>query len=160
MEATAFQDQFTGNFCFGCGPANQDGLQIKSYWADPGKSVCTFQPKPYHTAGPRQFLNGGIIATVIDCHCVSTAIAQAYHDEGRPLDSAPPIWYVTGSLAIKYLRPTPIDRPVQLTAHIVETGPKKTVLSCSLSSGGQECATGEVIAIRVPWSWREKETAG
>jgi len=159
MEKTAFQDMFTDNFCFGCGPTNQDGLHIKSYWDGPNQSVCTFQPEPFHTAGPRQFLNGGIIATLIDCHCVSTAIAQAYQDEDRPLNSAPPIWYVTGSLAIKYLRPTPIDRPVQVKATIMEVGEKKTVLNCSLSSGGQECAIGEVIAIRVPWSWRDAQNA-
>lgn len=155
MEDAAFQDQIGDNFCFGCGPTNQYGLRIKSYWDGPNQSICTYQPKWYETAGPSQFLNGGIIATSIDCHCVCTAMAQAYQDEGRAIGSSPVIWYATGSLTVKYLRPTPIDAPVVLKAQIVEVRKKKTVMNCSLSSEEQECAIGEVVAVRVPWSWRE-----
>ncbi len=97
MSTRALQDQLGDNWCWGCGPLNEYGLQIKSYWAEDG-AVCMWDPKPYHAAGPKRILNGGIIATVIDCHCVCTAIAAAYQSEGRGIGTTPAIWYATGSL--------------------------------------------------------------
>ena len=155
MGRTAFQDQIGDNYCFGCGPTIEQGLRIKSYWDGPDETICTYQPESHQAAGPKQFLNGGVIATLIDCHCICTAIAFAYRGEGREIGSSPAIWYATGSLTVKYSRPTPIEVPVVLRASVIELGEKKSVLSCTLSSSEQECATGEVIAIRVPLSWRD-----
>lgn len=155
MEQIAFQDLMAENHCFGCGPGNMDGLRIKSYWQGPGEAICTYLPAPHQMAGPRHILNGGIIATLIDCHSVCTAIAQAYLDEGRAIGSAPGLWYATGTMTVQYLRPTPIAGPVMLLARIVEATARKTVLHCTLSAAGERCATGEVVAVRVPWSWRE-----
>lgn len=149
----AFQDQIPGNGCYGCGPHNDHGLRLKSHW-EGDESVATFMPEPFHAAGPKHVLNGGIIATVMDCHGVCTAIAEAYRREGRAVGSAPEIWYATGSLKVDYLRATPIDRPLTLRATITEAGPKKTRVLCTLLSDGQECARGEVLAIRVPDGWR------
>lgn len=162
MNTPAFQDQIKHNNCFGCGPHNRKGLQIKSYWEDPegeaaGRSVCRFQPLPHMSAGPPQFLNGGIIATLIDCHAVCTAIAYAYRQEGRRIGVAPLIWYVTGALNISYLKPTPIDKRVELRAEVIEFREKKTLLTCSLSCPGEPCATAEVIAVRVPTAWYEAQ---
>ena len=150
----SFQDQIPDNLCYGCGPGNEHGLRIKSFW-EGDESVSTFMPQSFHTAGPEQFLNGGIIATIIDCHCVCTAIAGHYRREGRAIGTTPLIWCVTASLKIDYVRPVPIDMPVTLRARILETERKKTRLSCSVFSGSQECAKGEVLAIRVPPSWSE-----
>src|SRR5262249_4514364 len=92
MQGRAIQDQLGGdNYCFGCGPQNPDGLQIKSYW-EGEETVCRFEARPAFAAGPRQLLNGGIIATLIDCHSGCTAMALAYRAEGRPLGSDPPLW--------------------------------------------------------------------
>ena len=77
-----FQDLIQGNHCFGCGPHNPAGLQIKSTWSGEKESVCVFQPSAHHCAAPTKFLNGGIIATIIDCHSVCTAIAYAYRQAG------------------------------------------------------------------------------
>ncbi len=153
MDKKAIQDQVPDNYCYGCGPANEWGLHLKSFW-DGDETGATFLPELFHSAGPRQFLNGGIIATVIDCHCVCTAVADRYRREKREIGTQPDIWYVTGSLKVDYLRPVPIDQDVNLRARIIETGKKKTKLSCSLFSGNQECARGEVLALHVPDSWR------
>ena len=153
MTGEAFQDDISDNFCFGCSPANVHGLQIRSYWDGPAEALCIYQPAIHQSAGPKQFLNGGIIATLIDCHAICTAIAYAYQVEGRALGSVPAIWYVTGSLTVTYLRPTPITDPVVLRARVVEAKAKKSVLHCTLSSRGEECVRGEVIAIRVPPTW-------
>lgn len=156
MSQTAFQDQMAGNLCWGCGAGNPRGLHIKSHWAG-DEAVCTWQPAAWHAAGPPHVLNGGIIATIIDCHCIGTAIAATYRAEGRTMDSAPPVWCVTASLQVSYLKPTPINAPVELRARVKERSGRKTVVACGLFSHGEECARGEVVAVRVPPEWREAE---
>lgn len=153
MVTPAFQDLIPDNRCFGCGPDNPDGLRIKSRWAGE-EAVCVFQPRPAHCAGPPQFLNGGIIATLIDCHSVCTAIAAAYRAEDREIGTAPWIWCVTAGLNISYLRPTPIESPVELRARIHRQEGKQTVVRCGLFSAGRECAKGEVVAVRVSTAWK------
>ena len=154
MNEPAFQDQIPDNHCFGCGPHNAQGLRIKSYW-DGDEAVSTFTPQPFHMAGPTNVLNGGIIGTVIDCHCICTAFADAYRREGRAIGSDPQLWYATASMKVDYLRPTPIDQPLTLRAKVVEAGLKKTRISCSLYAGEQECARGDVLAVRVAHDWRD-----
>jgi len=154
MAQQAFQECIAERYCWGCGLLNEHGLQIRSYWSG-DQSVCTWQPRPYHAAGPKHILNGGVIATIIDCHCICTAIAAAYRAEGRSMDTEPSIWYVTASLQVAYLKPTPIDGPVSLRASVKESTGKKTIVTCSLFARGEECARGEVVAVRVPAAWRQ-----
>lgn len=156
MDEPAFQDQIPGNHCWGCGPLNEHGLQIKSFW-DGDESVCRWTPWPYFYAGPTTILNGGVIATIIDCHCVCTAIAGHYRAEGRSMTSDPPIWCVTAALDVQYRKPTPIDREVVLRARIEEQTERKTILTCSLLSGDEECASGRLVSVRVPPEWRYAE---
>jgi acyl-coenzyme A thioesterase PaaI-like protein len=156
MSAVAFQDLIPDNLCFGCGPHNHGGLRIKSYW-EGDESICTYRPERHHSAGPPQFLNGGIIATIIDCHSVCTAIANAYRMENRPIGSTPSIWCVTASLNVSFLHPVPLDRAVTLRARVTQAGPKKTLLQCSLYSNFDECARAEVVAVRVPNGWRNSQ---
>ena len=159
MERTAFQDQSFDCDCWGCGRRNDYGLGIKSYWSG-DEAVCAWQPKEFHIAGPRNVLNGGIIATLIDCHSICTAVAAAYRGEGRAMDTDPPIRFVTGALNVSYLHPTAIDRPVTLRATILEAKPKKTVLRCSVHSNEKETARGEVVAVRVPPDWNTLSLRG
>ena len=157
MSAQALQDRYApGLKCFGCGPANEKGLQIKSYW-DGEESVCVYEPRPEQCAGPTHFVYGGTIASLIDCHCVGTAMAHQYDLEQREIGTEPPIWCVTGRLTVNYLAPTPIDKPIELRARIVESAGRKTILKCTLSSEGRATAEGEVIAVRVMNAWREQE---
>jgi len=153
MSVPAFQDLIPDNGCFGCGPHNAHGLRLKSRW-EGDEAVATYVPLPYQTAGPPDVLNGGIIATIIDCHTVCTAIAHAYRSEGREIGSEPHVWYATGKLEVRYLKPTPLDRPVHLRARIVEVDGRKTRLECTLSSDGDACAEASVVAVRVPPEWR------
>lgn len=159
MVESAFQDLIPNNSCFGCGPRNVEGLRLKSRWESDRVAVATFTPAPHHNAGVVQYTNGGIIATVIDCHCVCTAVAEAYRREGRQIGSDPAIWYVTGQLNIVYVKPTPIDALVEVRATVASAGARKTTLTCSVRADGVECATAEVIAVRVPPSWKESKEA-
>ncbi|MGH2443542.1 MAG: PaaI family thioesterase [Chloroflexota bacterium] len=156
MSDRAFQDVIPGNQCWGCGPHNKHGLHVKSYWQGQ-ESVCRWEPASYFMAGPPHILNGGIIATIIDCHCVCTAIAAAYRSEDRCMESLPPIWYATGSLKVTYLRPTPISGAAELRARIESASARKTVLSCTLLAAGEERVQAEVVAIRVPEGWRDPD---
>jgi acyl-coenzyme A thioesterase PaaI-like protein len=153
--ALAIQDQIEGNLCFGCGPANPGGLQIKSYYSG-SEAVCTFRPRPEHAAGPPHVLNGGILATIIDCHGVCTAIAAAYQAENRHIGSDPPLWYVTGSLTVDYLLPTPIAQPLVLRARVRESQGRKSWVEVEARSSDREVARATVLAVRVPLSFLER----
>ena len=80
MSEKAFQDYWEHNECWGCGCNNEHGLQIKSYWSD-DKSICVWTPSESHKAGSAGYLNGGVIAAIIDCHSICTAIADGYKQE-------------------------------------------------------------------------------
>jgi acyl-coenzyme A thioesterase PaaI-like protein len=150
MADKAFQDYYAddASHCYGCGRLNPDGLHIKSTW-DGDQTVCTFVPRPYHTGMPG-FAYGGLIASVIDCHSTGTAMAAAMRAEGRPLDSQPPVRFVTAALHVDYLRPTPIAGPFELRSTIKQITPRKVVTTTDLTVGGELCARGEVVAVRLP----------
>ena len=145
-----FQDFYPDNFarCYGCGRLNEQGLQIKSYW-DGDEAVCTFTPRSYHTAVPG-YVYGGLIASLIDCHSTGTAAAAAYRAEGRELGTDPPLRFVTASLHVDYVRPTPIKGPLDLRSQIKEVKGRKVVVTTTLSVDGEICARGEVVAVQIP----------
>ncbi len=148
----AFQDYYPDqlSYCYGCGRLNEHGLGIKSYW-DGDESVCTFKPKPYHMAMPG-FVYGGLLASLIDCHGTGTAAAAAYRAENRDMDSEPKLRFVTASLHVDYLKPTPIDSTLELRGRMKEIKGKKVVVSVSLIAKGEICVRGEVVAVRIPES--------
>ncbi len=150
MDNKAFQDYYPDlfSYCYGCGRLNYDGLQIKSFW-DGDESVCIYQPRPYHTALPG-YVYGGLIASLIDCHSTGTAAAAAYRAEGRPMDSEPAFRFLTASLHVDYLRPTPIDEPLEVRGTVKEIKGRKVVITTSLIAKGEVCARGEVVAVQVP----------
>ena len=158
MTTQAFQDQIPDIHCFGCGPDNREGLRIKSQWSGASESRCLFRPAPHHTAGPRHTVNGGIIATVMDCHGICTAIADGYRRAGRDIGQGEEVVYVTGSLSVTYLAPAPIDADLEFKASISSFGEKKTILTCTAASRGELVATGEVVAVRVPADWGKQES--
>src|SRR5512144_2519779 len=150
MSTKAFQDYYPDNVshCYGCGRLNEHGLQIKSYW-DGDETVCRFEPRRYHTAIPG-YVYGGLIASLIDCHSTGTAAAAAYRAEGRSMDSQPPLRFVTASLRIDYVRPTPIGVPLEVRATVKEIKGRKVVVAATLSANGEVCARGEVVAVQMP----------
>ncbi|MFN2290069.1 MAG: PaaI family thioesterase [Anaerolineae bacterium] len=150
MSQKAFQDYYPDEVaqCYGCGRLNEHGHQIKSYW-DGDEAIATYTPKPYHTAIPG-YVYGGLIASLIDCHSTGTAAAAAYRAEGRAMDSEPPLRFVTASLHVDYLKPTPIDGSLELRAQVKEIKGRKVVVTTELSAQDEVCARGEVVAVQVP----------
>ena len=150
---TAFQDRLIGNHCYGCGIENDKGMQIKSHWQG-NEFVCRYTPRPEQCAGPEHYVYGGTIASLVDCHCNGMAMSNYYKLEGREVGEGDEIWCVTGKLTVNYLEPTPIDREIVLRSIIDEVGERKTIIKCRVYSGDVQTADGEVIAVRVPNSWR------
>lgn len=147
MALKYFQDHMPENVCFGCGAEHPEGLQIKSFW-EGEEAVCLWTPREkYH--GWSGLLNGGIIATLIDCHCMGTAMANAYRLENRELDSEPIYRYATGTLDVRYLKPTKTNEEVEIRARIKESKGRKTILSCKMIQSGVETAEATVVGIRV-----------
>ncbi|MBN1498354.1 MAG: PaaI family thioesterase [Spirochaetes bacterium] len=152
MDRKAFQDCYPDMFshCYGCGRLNERGLKIKSFW-EGDESVCTVKPEPYHI-GMKGFVYGGFIASVIDCHSTATAAAAAYRREERGMDTDPPLRFVTASLHVDYLKPTPIEGPVELRSRVTEMHERKAVIETDLSVSGTVCAKGMVVAVKIPAS--------
>ncbi|HEY1135035.1 MAG TPA: PaaI family thioesterase [Nocardioides sp.] len=114
---TSLQDTYFPDLsCFGCGPANAKGLQLRSF-ADGERVTAAFTPWPEHDNG-LGFLNGGIIATVLDCHSAA-AVTHTAHERGWPSDPGVPLPYVTAGLDVRYRRPTPLTATLTLGAEVL-----------------------------------------
>jgi acyl-coenzyme A thioesterase PaaI-like protein len=150
MNKKSFQDYYPDDLshCYGCGRLNEHGLQLKSYWDDE-ESVAIFHPRPYHIAIPG-YVYGGLIASLIDCHGTGTASAASYRKEGREMSTAPPLRFVTASLQVDYLRPTPHGVALEVRGRVKEVKGKKVVVSATVSAEGQVCARGQVVTVQMP----------
>jgi hypothetical protein len=136
--------------CYGCGPANPDGLHIKSYWSDDGQFVVAqFEPQEKFSSGFKNAMYGGLIASLIDCHSNWTAMAFGYRAEGREPGSQPLLMSVTGSLGVKYLKPTPMTETIYLKAWAEGEVGRKTRVLCELGPAGQVTATGDSVFVRI-----------
>jgi len=146
----AFQDYYPDNLaqCYGCGRNNPHGHHIKTVW-DGDETVTRFTPQPYHTAVPG-FVYGGLIASLIDCHSTGTAAAAMYRAEGREMDTLPAYRFVTASLHVDFLKPTPLGGELEIRGRVREIKGRKVVMESTLWAGGVATARGEVVAVQMP----------
>jgi acyl-coenzyme A thioesterase PaaI-like protein len=150
MPEKAFQDYYPDHFshCYGCGRLNEAGLKIKSYW-DGEESVCIHTPDARYTAIPG-YVYGGMIASLIDCHGTGTAAAATYRAQDRAMDTEPALRFLTASLHVDYLLPTPMGVPLEIRGRVKEVKGRKVTVEATLSAEGKVCARGQVIAVQVP----------
>lgn len=147
MTTTAsLQDTYAPkSICFGCGPANEHGLHIKSF-VEGDAVVCEFTPEPYHHAFPGM-LNGGIIGALLDCH---SNWAASHHLMVKGGLDAPPCT-VTADFHVRLKRPTPLG-PVRLVAKVVESAGDKAIIEAELTPVGGEKVTatcrGTFVAVK------------
>lgn len=140
----ALQDELAPHgICFGCGPANPQGLRIKSFPQGDGL-VCDWMPEPHHQAFPG-VLNGGIVGALLDCHSNWTAIHHLMQRDH--LSEAPSC--VTSEFSVKLKRPTPTDGPVHITARAVQSEGDKVTVEAQLEAGGKVTATCHGVFVRV-----------
>lgn len=151
MTAPSLQDRYFPELpCFGCGPANTRGLRLRSHLADDGAVVATFRPWPEHDNG-LGYLNGGIIATLLDCHSAA-AVTHAAFEHGWPALPGAPLPYVTAGLDVRYLRPAPLTEPVELVARVLSAGEPEITAEVALVFDGKERSRAEAVWKR----WRPR----
>ncbi len=156
MEKKYIQDYMPNNVCFGCGNQNPEGLHIKStIEGEECVAVWNSQPR-FH--GWETVINGGILATLIDCHCMATALSAAYEAEGRTWGSEPVYRYATGTITVRYIKPTPNDRPISLRARLVEMTGRKSRVHCEVFVEREKTAEADVLAVRVMEGQPEDDT--
>lgn len=156
MHREYFQTYLPGKVCFGCGSDNAHGLQIHSHW-EGDTAVCEWAPRPYHEGWPG-LTCGGVIATVVDCHSIATAMATAYRNEQRAMSSEPKYLFATGTLNVKYLKPTDNHAPLRVEARVTQIKmDKKYTVVCDVLCAGEKTAEAEVICLLVYRSDRPEE---
>jgi acyl-coenzyme A thioesterase PaaI-like protein len=150
MTEIAFQDFYPDHMahCYGCGRLNEYGHQIKSYW-EGEESVCYFKPEPYHISIPG-YVYGGLLAALIDCHGTGTAAAAGYRAESRAMDTEPALRYLTASLHVDYLKPTPLGIALVVRGKVKEVKGRKVVIEEWISANEIITVHGELIAVQVP----------
>ncbi len=153
MTIKAFQDFYPENVshCYGCGRLNEQGLKIRTFW-EGLESVTRFHPRPEHTAIPG-YVYGGLLASLLDCHGTGTAAAAMYEQDGRPMDSLPAYRFVTASLHVDYLAPTPLDAELEIRGRVKEIKGRRVVVEATVSALGQITARGVVVAVQMPESF-------
>lgn len=144
MDEKSLQERYSPNgICFGCGPTNKQGLRIRSF-EQGDVVVCEWQPEPYHEAFPGM-LNGGIIGTLMDCHCNWAALWHLM--QRNQTEEAPST--VTAEYSIKLKRPTPTDKAVKIIARVVESSEVRATVEAELIAHDRVCATCRGIFVAV-----------
>ncbi len=134
--------------CYGCGYENPAGLGIRTYW-DPERKVgeTRFLPKPHHTALPG-LVYGGLLASLIDCHSTATAAAAKAEAMGVSLETHP-LRFVTASLKVDFLKPTPLGPELLVVGRATEVGPRKVVVVSELYAQGEVTVRGEAVLVQL-----------
>ena len=148
----AVQDHYPDDFshCYGCGRLNAHGLHVRTWW-EGDETVSRVTPRPEHMAMPG-FVYGGYIASVIDCHAMGTAAAASERAAGRDIGEQPSPRFVTASLHVDYLKPTPLGPELEIRARAVEVGERKVKVQATISANGVITARSEALAVRMPAS--------
>lgn len=146
MDNLPFQDQYPEDYahCYGCGRNNEHGLHLKSYW-DGEESVCRHTPAPHYTGGFPGYLYGGMIASLLDCHGAATAAAAKAREDNEPISR-----FVTASLKVDYLKPTPIGVELEVRGRVREIKGRKVTVDLRLQAGETVCASGYAIMVQMP----------
>lgn len=146
--------------CFGCGSKNPQGLQLKSYWdTDNVHVIATHTPDSRYTGWPF-LVYGGLINCLVDCHSNWTVIANHYRTEDREVGTLPRIECVTGTLSVKYIKPTPMGVSLTLKARVEGRIERKTHVICEVYAGDTLTALGDSIFVRVEASELAKKAHG
>lgn len=147
----AIQDEYPDDFawCYGCGRLNEEGYHLKTYW-NGEQTETIYQPREEHTAIPG-FVYGGLIGALVDCHGTGSASLALHRKNGfEPGSGEAPPRFVTGSLHVDFLKPTPQKVELKAIGTVEEIHPKKWKVTSEVFAGDVLCAKGEVIAVVMP----------
>jgi acyl-coenzyme A thioesterase PaaI-like protein len=148
----AVQDFYPEDFahCRGCGRLNPDGHHFKTR-RDGDETVTHYRPGANETALPG-FVYGGLIAALVDCHAMATASAAAMNAAGHEIGAEPSPRFVTASLRVDYLKPTPLGPVLEARGRVKERSDRKAIVEITVSADGVMTARGEVVAVPMPAS--------
>ncbi|MDO5682198.1 MAG: PaaI family thioesterase [Propionibacteriaceae bacterium] len=151
MSDPAIQDFYDPDLaqCFGCGTQNPAGHHFATRWLADGRTETRFTPEPEHTA-IRGFVYGGVVASLIDCAGTGSAALAAGRERGIDAAVDGALRFVTGTLEVRYERPTPMGPELVCTGEIVEVAGRKVTVALSVTAEGAVVATGRVIALEAP----------
>lgn len=147
----AIQDDYADDYswCYGCGRLNKDGLQVRTGW-NGDKTITYYLPREEHIAVPG-FVYGGLLASVIDCHGTGSAALALHRKNGHePGDGIEPPRFVTASLNVNFVKPTPHGIPLTVEGTVEEIHPKKFKVLAEVYAKGECVAKGEVVAVLMP----------
>lgn len=147
----AIQDEYGKDFawCYGCGRLNEDGLRLRTGW-DGEDTVTFYEPRKEHTAIPG-FVYGGLLASLVDCHGTGSASLALHRKNGHePGSGEEPPRFVTGSLHVDFLKPTPQGKTLKAVGKVEEIHPKKFKVNVEVFAEDVKVANGEVIAVLMP----------
>lgn len=152
----AIQDEYADDFswCYGCGRLNESGLHVRTGW-EGDKTVAYFDPRPDQLAIPG-VVYGGAIASVVDCHGTGSASLALHRKNGHePGDGVEPPRFITASLHVDFLKPTPHGVTLKIVGEVEEVHPKRFIVRSEVIADGEVCAKGEVVAVLMPKSFME-----
>jgi len=156
MSTSAIQDLYPDDLahCFGCGRNNPHGYRLKGYAEGPNL-VAHFTPERHYVSIPG-FVYGGLLASLADCHAMATATAaDLAESSNRPAPR-----YVTASLWVDYLKPTPLGVELEIRGRVKEQGARKKVIAVTISASGTITVRADVVAVHIPKAMEQPPTAG
>jgi acyl-coenzyme A thioesterase PaaI-like protein len=154
----AIQDEYPDDFawCYGCGRLNKEGYHFRTGWQGEN-TVTIYSPEPEHIALPG-FVYGGIVASLIDCHGTGSASLALHKKNGRePGEGAEPPRFVTASLKVDFVKPTPHGVHLKAIGVVHEIHPKKFRVETEVFANNELCARGEVFAVVMPNTFVKQE---
>jgi acyl-coenzyme A thioesterase PaaI-like protein len=152
----AIQDDYPEDFawCYGCGRLNEKGHHFRTGW-DGEKTVTIYKPKEEHMALPG-FVYGGLIASLIDCHGTGSAAIALHRKNGNEIgDGVEPPRFVTASLNVDFMKPTPAGVPLRAVGRVQEIHPKKWKVETEVFANEVLCARGQVVAVVMPSTFKK-----
>ena len=157
-EHVAIQDEYADeiSWCYGCGRLNEKGHHFRTRW-DGEKTVTEYTPKEEHQAVPG-FVYGGILASLVDCHGTGSASLALHRKNGHePGDGVEPPRFVTASLHVDFMKPTPQDVPLKAVGKVEEIHPKRWKVHTEVFAGDELVVKGEVVAVVMPDTFLKRE---
>lgn len=149
----AIQDTYKKRFqhCWGCGPQNEEGLHLKSYPSEDGKTcICKFKPDKRYTGGVPDNLFGGMIAMIFDCHGTASAAWFAHNNKKLSYDENTVIGrFITARLEIDFKKPLPIDKELLVSSFLEELTDRKAIITMEMISDGLVRARAKMVAVAV-----------
>lgn len=153
MEKISIQSTYGERFqyCWGCGPKNEEGLHLKSYPSEDGETcIATVVPDKMYTGGVPHNLFGGMIATLFDCHGTASAAWFAHWKKGLNLRSDTVIGrFITAHLEVDFKKPVPMGEEIKLTSRAEEISERKVIVAMEMEAAGEVRAAAKMVAVAV-----------